>query len=88
MRGDDLGAFDQPGPEHGVSEVGLRLGQIADRVRLGHGAAPQARDLREDEPHPMAGLAAVPELGDRVLVCATTLLRSDETLEIHEPSRR
>ena len=47
VRGEDLGTFDQPWSEHRMCEIGLRLGQIADRVRLGDGAAPQTCDLRK-----------------------------------------
>jgi hypothetical protein len=49
LRGDDFGAFDQPRSEYGMCEIGLRLSEIADRVRLSRGAAPQAGDLRKDE---------------------------------------
>jgi len=59
MRRNDLGTLDEPFSEHRMRKVSLRLSQIADRVRLGHGTAPEAGDLRKDEPHPMTGLAAV-----------------------------
>ena len=41
MRSEDLGTFDQPWSKNRMCEIGLCLGQIADRVRLGGGAAPQ-----------------------------------------------
>jgi hypothetical protein len=85
MRSDELGAFDQARSEHGMGEVSLRLSQIVDRVRLGHGTAPQPGDLREDEPHPMTGLAPCAEFSDRVLVGAAAVLSSNETLEVHAP---
>jgi hypothetical protein len=68
-----------------MCEIGLCLGQIADRVRLGGGAAPQPCDLREDESHPMTGLASLAQLGDRALVRATAVLSGDETLQVHAP---
>jgi len=83
MRSDDLGALDEPWSEDRMREVSLRLSQIADRVRLGHGAAAEPSDLREDEPHPVTGFAPVSQLRDRPLVRAAAVLRPDETLEIH-----
>jgi hypothetical protein len=50
MRGDDIGAFDQPWTKHGMRKVSLGFGKIVDRVRLSHSAAPETGDLREDEP--------------------------------------
>jgi hypothetical protein len=83
MRRNDLGTLDEPCSEHRMRKVSLRLSQIAERVRLGHGTAPEPCDLREDEPHPVTGLAPVSQLRDRPLVCTAAVLRSDETLEIH-----
>jgi hypothetical protein len=83
MGGDELGAFHQPRPEHRMCQVGPGLRKIADRVCLGHGTAPEPCDLREDEPHPVTGLAPVSQLRDRSLVRAAAVLRPDETLEIH-----
>ncbi len=85
MRSDDLGTLDQPRSEHRMCKVSLRLSQIADRVRLGHGTAAEPGDLRKDEPHPMTGLASVAQLRDRPLVRAAAVLSSDETLEVHAP---
>ena len=81
--GDDLGALDQPRPEHRVGQVGPGLGQVGDRVRLGHRAAAQPGDLREDEPHPVAGLAPAAKLGDGLGVGLVLVLGPDEALEIH-----
>ena len=85
MRSDELGAFDQTWSQHRMGEVGLRLGQIVDCVRLGHGTAPQPDDLRKDEPHPMTGLAPFSQFRDRLLVGAAAVLSSDETLKVHTP---
>ena len=63
-----LGAFDQPGPEHGVRQIAARFGQVLDRVRLSHAAASEPRDLREDEPHPMAAFLPGAQLGQGLLV--------------------
>ena len=83
MRPNDLGTLDEPCSEHRMRKISLRLSQIADRVRLGHRTAPEPCDLREDEPHPMTGLAPISQLRDRPLVRAAAVLRPDETLEIH-----
>src|SRR3712207_3965766 len=69
---DQPGALDQPWPEHRVRQVGLSLVERADSVALRRGAAPQGPQLREHEPHPVAALAALPQLAanlghDRVL---------------------
>ncbi len=83
MQGDDLGAFDQPWTKDGMRKVGLRFGKIVDRVRLGHRTAPETGQLREDEPHPMTGLASVAQLREGSLIRATAVLSLDETLEVH-----
>jgi hypothetical protein len=85
MRSDDLSAFQQPRSEHRMCKVGPCLWQIADRVCLRCSAAPKPSDLREDEPHPMTGLASLTQFRDRSLVRATAVLRSDETLQVHGP---
>ena len=83
MRSDNLGTFDQPRPEYRMCQIGLRLGKIADRVRLGRRTAPEPSNLRKDEPHPVTGLAPVPQLGDGVLISTTAVLGCDESLEVH-----
>ena len=83
MRRDDLGAFDQPWPKHVMRKVGLRFGKIVDRVRLGHTAAPETGDLREDEPHPMTGLASVAQLRYHPPIGASAVLSCDEALQVH-----
>ena len=45
-----------------MPETGLGLGQRADRVASGHGAVPEALQLRKDEPHPVRPLAPLAEL--------------------------
>lgn len=79
--GDDPRALGQPGAEHRVPEVGPGLGEPGDRVPLRRGAESQARDLREDEPHPVAHLPAGPQFTDRALVGAVRVLRSQEPIE-------
>jgi hypothetical protein len=83
MGGDELGAFQQPRPEHRMCQVGPGLRKITDRVRLGRGTAPEPCDLREDEPHPVTGLAPLAQLRYRLPIRAATVLRLDETLEVH-----
>ena len=51
-----------------------------------HLAPPEARDLREHEPDPVAGLAAGPELGERPVVDA--VLGRDEPLEVEVVGHR
>ena len=82
-RGDDVRAFDQPWTKHRMRKVGLRFGKIVDRIRLGHAAAPEAGDLREDEPHPMTGLASVAQFRYRPPIRAGAVLSCDEALEVH-----
>ena len=48
----------------------------------GDRAAAQARDLREDEPHPVARLAAGAELRERLVVGAAGVLGGHEALEV------
>src|SRR5690606_19803747 len=54
-----LGAFAEPRAERGVGEIGASLLQRGDRVEARRRAHAEAGDLREDEPHPVALLAAV-----------------------------
>jgi hypothetical protein len=58
----------QPSAEHRVGEVCLRLGEGGDRVSACHVAVPEPLDLREDEPHPVAALAAGSKLGNHLPV--------------------
>jgi len=80
--GEDGGAFGQPRAENRVGQVGPGLGQRADRVQPGRRAVAQAGDLREDEPHPVAGLAAGPQLGGGAVVGAAGVLGGHEPLQI------
>ena len=66
-----------------MRKVSLRLSQIADRVRLCHGAAAEPSDLREDEPHPMTGLASAAQLRNRPPIRASAVLSCDEAREVH-----
>ena len=57
-----------PSPVFGSEAAGrggVGLPAAGDGVMLRRRAPAQARDLREDEPHPLAQLSAVPELSDR-----------------------
>src|SRR5690606_5295329 len=75
-----LGAFDQAWPEQAMVEIGARLDQVGDGVEPRGGASSEPRDLREDEPHPVAALGAGPQLAERLVVDAA--LRLDETGEV------
>ena len=83
MTGHNLGAFDQSRPEHRMGQIGPRFGEVRDRVRLGYGAAPEPGDLGEDEPHPVAGLAALAQLADGLTIGLVRVLGKDEPVEIH-----
>src|SRR5690349_10354871 len=63
-----------------MRQVGPSLLQRRDRVPHRHRAAAEARGLREDEPHPVATLAAPAQLGDDRVVDGP--LRLDEPLEV------
>ena len=60
-----------------------RLVERCDRVEPRHLAPPEARDLREHEPHPVPGLAAGAELGEDAVV--DVLLGDDEALAGRHP---
>jgi hypothetical protein len=79
--GDDAGALTQPRSEHGVGEVGARLGDGGDRELAGHRAPAEARHLGEHEPHPVADLGACAQFGDGARVGAALVLRRHEALE-------
>ena len=66
-----------------MCKIGPGFRQIADRVRLGHGSAPEPGDLRKDEPHPMTGLAPNTQFRGRTPLGAAAVLSGDEALEIH-----
>jgi hypothetical protein len=61
-------ALAQPRPEHRFGEIGARFRQRSDGVAPRHVAPPESGDLRKDEPHPVALLAAPPQLGERLLI--------------------
>ena len=82
MRGQRGRALVQPRSQHRVLEVGARLVQRLDRVALRRWAPAQPRDLREHEPHPVAGLVAGAQLGQRLVVGAALVLGLDEAFEI------
>ena len=63
--GQSPGGLEQPGPEHGVGQVGPRLVQRRDGVGLRHRAMPEPGQLGEHEPHPVTRLVTPPHLGER-----------------------
>lgn len=77
---DELRAFTQPGTKSRMFEVGRRFVPTGDRMALSHGAVPQAADLREDEPHPMARLPAPAQFVQHTRIHA--LLGLDEPLQV------
>ena len=71
------------GPSTGCSGYARASSSERDRVALRHGAAAEPRDLREDEPHPVAGLAAGAQLREGARRrCRLLILRGDEALEV------
>src|SRR5271165_1848668 len=63
-----------------MGEVGLRLVQRGEGVKDRRQAHAEALDLRKDEPHPVALLAARAKLGADLAV--DRLLRVDEALQV------
>jgi hypothetical protein len=49
-------------PENWISQITPGLIHIADGISLSHGAIPQTRQLRKDEPHPVRLLASIDQL--------------------------
>src|SRR5262245_19205780 len=78
-------AFDEPRSQNGVIEKGARLFDRSDCIMLRHRAPAEASELREDEPHPVARLAAQAKL---VAHSADhRLLRNEEAVEVIGISR-
>ncbi len=73
-------AFDEARPEHGVREIGARLGEPGDAVTPRGAAAAEAAELRKDEPHPVALLAPRREFAAHV--AHHRGLRGDEAREV------
>ena len=73
-------ALEEPRPDDRMGEVGTRLGERPDGVAARHLAATQARELGQDEPHPVARLAPQPKFGERSRVGRK--LSGNEPLEI------
>ena len=73
------------GPSTGWARYARASSSERDRVEPRHLALPEPGDLREHEPHPVAGLAAGAQLGHDARVHA--LLGRDEALEVvrHRP---
>jgi hypothetical protein len=49
-------------PENGISQIAPSFSYIPDRISLSHGAVPQTRQLRKDEPHPVGALESAGQL--------------------------
>jgi hypothetical protein len=78
--GHEPSAFEQPVSQDRVSEIRFRLIETREGVALCHRTAPQPFDLRKNEPHPVALLAAEPQLGQDLVKNLT--LRIDKPLQI------
>ena len=63
-----------------MRQIGDRFSAGADGIALCHGGKAETRDLRKDEPHPVAAFASLPEFGDDVAVNGP--LGIDKALEI------
>jgi hypothetical protein len=59
-----------------------RFLERANRIANGHRTMPEPRNLRKDEPHPVARLPTVAQVRKRFLVCAPAVLRANESLEV------
>src|SRR4051794_21765152 len=81
---DGPGALDQAWPEQRVRGVRLGVLERPDRVVLGRRRGAEPGDLREDPPHPVAGLPPLPQLGDGMAVGA--LLGVAEPLQVAHAS--
>jgi hypothetical protein len=49
-------------PENWISQITPSLIHIPDGISPSHGAMPQTRQLRKDEPHPVGLLASIDQL--------------------------
>src|SRR5258708_23478404 len=76
----ELSTCAQPVSQFRVSPKRPRLIETQDGIPLRHGAAPQPLDLRKDVPHPVALLAALPQLAQDLAKYLP--LRIDESLQI------
>src|SRR5260370_8769936 len=76
----ELSTFAQPVAQYRVTPKRPRLIETQDGIPLRHGAAPQPLDLRKDVPHPVALLAALPQLAQDLAKYLP--LRIDESLQI------
>ena len=63
-RHDEPRAFDQTGSEHVMAKVSDGFSARADREAPRHRAEAETRDLRKDEPHPVASFAPARKLLD------------------------
>jgi hypothetical protein len=73
-------AFLEARAEHGMPQIRTGFVETADREAHGHGAQPEACELRKDVPHPVRALVPASDLGERAIVGKR--LRVDETGEI------
>src|SRR6266542_6180942 len=85
--GDQRGALAQPRAKRGMRHVGGGFGKRRDGERLRRHAMAEPRNLRKDEPHPVAALAAGTKLSQHGRIYG--LLRVDEPLQskaiVHRP---
>ncbi len=77
---DETRKFHKPGTEQAMPAIGFRLVEGCDCIGLRHRAGTQPGDLREDEPHPVRTLLALPEFMQHIVI--DTRLRIDEALQI------
>jgi hypothetical protein len=70
----------EAGSEQRMVKVSGGFGARADTVEVGCRTAPEAAQLREDEPHPVARLPSSTQLVEDVRI--DLILRRDEAVEI------
>ena len=75
---DEAGAREEADPQDRMARVGRGFLAGGNRKLFGGRASTQAFDLRENEPHPMAGLATIAKLRTDLLVYL--ILRVEEPL--------
>ena len=54
--------------QQGIRQISLSLLQISEAIALCHGGAAEAAELRQDEPDPVAALAACTQFGECAVV--------------------
>src|SRR4051812_27914940 len=74
-----VAALDESRSQQGMCDVRLGLLQVSQSVQFGRRAATERRELRKDEPHPMARLAPGAQLGQDFI--PNRGLRIDESVQ-------